>query len=40
MGMPDEFAAVVCRIQSFCAMVVQLAVRLGIDPDRPRHSAR
>ena len=27
----------VCLIQSFYAMMVQLAERLGIDPDRPRH---
>ena len=27
----------VCLIQSFYAMVVSLAARLGIDPDRPRH---
>lgn len=26
-----------CQIQSFYAMMVQLAERLGIDPDRPRH---
>jgi len=27
----------VCLIQSFYAMMVRLAERLGIDPDRPRH---
>ncbi len=27
----------ICLIQSFYAMVVRLAARLGIDPDRPRH---
>ena len=27
----------VCLIQSFYAMIVSLAARLGIDPDRPRH---
>jgi len=27
----------VCLIQSFYAMMVQLAARLGIDPNRPRH---
>jgi glutamine---fructose-6-phosphate transaminase (isomerizing) len=27
----------VCLIQSFYAMMVSLAARLGIDPDRPRH---
>jgi glucosamine--fructose-6-phosphate aminotransferase (isomerizing) len=27
----------VCLIQSFYAMTVRLAKRLGIDPDRPRH---
>ncbi|MGE5271745.1 MAG: SIS domain-containing protein [Thiohalocapsa sp.] len=27
----------VCLIESFYAMIVQLAARLGIDPDRPRH---
>ena len=27
----------VCLIQSFYAMMVRLAARLGIDPDRPRH---
>ena len=26
-----------CQIQSFYAMMVELADRLGIDPDRPRH---
>lgn len=26
-----------CQIQSFYAMMVELAARLGIDPDRPRH---
>ena len=26
-----------CQIQSFYAMMVELAGRLGIDPDRPRH---
>ena len=30
-------ADAVCLIQSFYAMVPQLAVRRGIDPDRPRH---
>ena len=27
----------VCLIQSFYAMMVRLAARLDIDPDRPRH---
>jgi len=27
----------VCLIQSFYAMIVRLAERLGIDPERPRH---
>ena len=27
----------VCLIQSFYAMMVRLAERLGIDPERPRH---
>ena len=27
----------VCLIQAFYAMIVRLAARLGIDPDRPRH---
>jgi glucosamine--fructose-6-phosphate aminotransferase (isomerizing) len=35
---PDQADAdAVCLIQSFYAMVVQLAARRGIDPDRPRH---
>ena len=36
--MPDDAETdAVCLIQSFYAMMVQLAARLGIDPDRPRH---
>ena len=27
----------ICLIQSFYAMILRLAERLGIDPDRPRH---
>jgi glucosamine--fructose-6-phosphate aminotransferase (isomerizing) len=27
----------VCLVQSFYAMIVGLASRLGRDPDRPRH---
>jgi len=35
---PDQAEAdAVCLIQSFYAMVPQLAERRGIDPDRPRH---
>lgn len=35
---PDQADAdAVCLIQSFYAMVVRLAARRGIDPDRPRH---
>ncbi|HEX3535714.1 MAG TPA: SIS domain-containing protein [Stellaceae bacterium] len=35
---PDQADAdAVCLIQSFYAMVVSLASRRGIDPDRPRH---
>ena len=35
---PDHPEAdAVCLIQSFYAMLVRLAARLGIDPDRPRH---
>jgi glutamine---fructose-6-phosphate transaminase (isomerizing) len=35
---PDHPATdAVCLIQSFYAMTVLLAARLGIDPDRPRH---
>ena len=30
-------ADTLCQIQSFYAMMVDLAERLGIDPDRPRH---
>jgi glutamine---fructose-6-phosphate transaminase (isomerizing) len=30
-------ADALCQIQSFYAMMVELADRLGIDPDRPRH---
>ena len=35
---PDHPATdAVCLIQGFYAMLVRLAARLGIDPDRPRH---
>jgi glucosamine--fructose-6-phosphate aminotransferase (isomerizing) len=35
---PDHPEAdALCQIQSFYAMMVELAARLGIDPDRPRH---
>jgi glutamine---fructose-6-phosphate transaminase (isomerizing) len=35
---PDHADAdTLCQIQSFYAMMVDLAERLGIDPDRPRH---
>ena len=35
---PDHPATdAVCLIQAFYAMLVRLAARLGIDPDRPRH---
>ena len=35
---PDHPASdAVCLIQGFYAMLVRLAARLGIDPDRPRH---
>jgi glutamine---fructose-6-phosphate transaminase (isomerizing) len=35
---PDHPATdAICQIQSFYAMTVRLAARLGIDPDRPRH---
>ena len=30
-------ADALCQIQSFYTMMVALAERLGIDPDRPRH---
>ena len=33
----DPETDAVCLIQSFYAMMVRLAERLGIDPDRPRH---
>jgi glucosamine--fructose-6-phosphate aminotransferase (isomerizing) len=33
----DPEADALCQIQSFYAMMVSLAERLGIDPDRPRH---
>jgi len=34
----DEAATdAICLVQSFYAMIVRLAVRLGIDADRPRH---
>lgn len=33
----DAATDAICLVQSFYAMIVRLAERLGIDPDRPRH---
>ena len=37
MPADDPATDAICLVESFYAMVVRLAARLGIDPDRPRH---